>query len=104
LVILFIYISNVIDFPGFSSTNLISDLPFPYIYEGVPPHPLLLTLLASLFTGASSLHRTKDLPFQGYQIRHPLLPMYLEPCVPQHVLFGWWLCPWELWSRGSLVA
>ena len=64
MVILFIYISNVIPFPGFTSTN-----PHP-----IPMHPasmrvitsathtLLSHALAFSYAGASSLHRTKGLP------------------------------------------
>jgi len=39
----FIYISNVISFPGFPSINPLSHLPFPFFYEGIPLpiHPSL---------------------------------------------------------------
>ena len=58
--ILFIYISNVIPFPDFSPRNTLSHLPHSCFYQGVPPtiHPLLPP---HTHTGASSLHRTKDL-------------------------------------------
>jgi hypothetical protein len=56
--ILFIYTSNVISFPGFPSTILLSHLSSPCFYEDAPPHSYL-TALAFPYIGASSLHRIK---------------------------------------------
>jgi len=47
--ILFIYISNVIPIPGFSSTETLSHPPFPCFYEGAP-HPNHLLPTASSLT------------------------------------------------------
>jgi hypothetical protein len=62
--ILFIYISNVIPFPGHSlcKTPILS--PLTWLYEDAPHPPthFHLTALAFLYTGASSLHRNKGLP------------------------------------------
>jgi hypothetical protein len=72
--ILYIYISNIIPFPGLPSANPLSHSPLPCFYEGSPPptaQPMhfYLTALAFLYTGASSLHRTKGLPSHWHQIR-----------------------------------
>jgi hypothetical protein len=64
----FIYISNVIPFPGFPSANSSP----PPASMMVCPHPLThshLPALAFLYTGASSLHRTEGLPSHWCQIR-----------------------------------
>jgi hypothetical protein len=58
------------------------------VFPHVPTHSHL-TALASPYTGASSLHRTKGLPSHCCQIRQLLLlQMQLEPWVPPCVLFG----------------
>jgi hypothetical protein len=45
-------------------------LPLPCFYEGAPPHKYsCLTTLGFLYTGASSLHRTKGIPSHWCQIR-----------------------------------
>jgi hypothetical protein len=62
LSIFFIYISDVIAFPGFPSRIFLSH-PIPLLLWGCP-HPLThsqIPVLAFSNTGASSLHRTKDL-------------------------------------------
>jgi hypothetical protein len=71
LYIIFIYISSVKPFPGFPSAKLLFHPPLPWIYEGtlLPPTHSCLTALAFLYTGASSLHRTKGLTSQWCQIR-----------------------------------
>ena len=60
--ILFIYISNVIPFPGFPSGSSLFPPSSPCFYEGAPPptHSLLPTL-AFPYSGALSLHRSKGL-------------------------------------------
>ena len=65
--IFFIYISNIIPFPGFSFENHLSHPPSPCFYEGVSPlfHPLPLPSLAFPYTGASSFQRTKGLSSPG---------------------------------------
>ena len=62
LAILFIYISNVIVFPGFSSRNPLSH-PLTASMRVLlnPPTHSHITALAFSYTGASSLPRTKDL-------------------------------------------
>ena len=64
-----------------------------------PTHPHLTTL-ALLYSGSSSLHRTKGLSFHWCHTGHPLLHMQLEPSVPLCVLFGWWFCPWMSGESG----
>jgi hypothetical protein len=62
LIILFIYISNDIPLPGYSSATPLSPLPFASMR--VLLHPFThscLTALASPYAGASSCHRTKGL-------------------------------------------
>jgi hypothetical protein len=62
--ILIIYISNVIPLSGYPSANPDPIPPYPASLR-VLPHPLTLsclTVLAFLFFGASSLHRTKGFP------------------------------------------
>jgi hypothetical protein len=62
LIILFVYISNVIPLPGLPSMNPVP-FPSPLPLRGCSPtHPLThscLTPLASPFSGAANLHRTK---------------------------------------------
>jgi hypothetical protein len=61
--ILFVYILNVIPFPGFPSASPRPIPPYPTSMS-VLPHPPThshLTTLVFLYTGASSLHRTKGL-------------------------------------------
>ena len=53
--IFFLYISNVISFPGFLSKNSLSHAPSC----SSSTHPLSLPVLAFLYTGALSLLRTK---------------------------------------------
>ena len=54
----------MIPLPSFPSTNPPSHSPSPLpfcLIEGAPPPHSCLTALASPYTGASSLHRTKGL-------------------------------------------
>jgi hypothetical protein len=104
--IFFLYISNVIPFPGFPSANTISHPPTPYFYEGVPStHPPTLAspswhspiLGHWAFTGPRASHPF-DVPPD-----HPLIHMQLEPWVIPCVLFGWWFRLWELWGSGWLI-
>jgi hypothetical protein len=71
--ILFIYLSNIIPFPGFPSANLLSHPPSPCFYEVAPPTPnrsnFHFNPLPFPYTGASSLHRTKGLSSHWCQIR-----------------------------------
>ena len=66
-------------------------VPYPASMR-VLPHPAThscLTNLAFLYTGASSLHRTKNRSSINTQQVHPLIHMWLEPWVTPCVLFGW---------------
>jgi hypothetical protein len=91
----FIYISNVVPFPGLPAENLLSSPSLPLLTN--PP------ISASWLWHSPTLgHRT----FTGWrasppiddQLCHPLLHMQQEPWVPPCVLFGWWFTPWELWE------
>jgi hypothetical protein len=98
--ILFIYISNVIPFPGFSSEDSLSYSTTPCFYESAP-HPTnhsYFTALPFLYNGAWNLHRTKGLSSHWCLQGHPLLHMWLEPWVPPCVFFGQWFSPWQLWG------
>jgi hypothetical protein len=79
--VFFIYISNVIPFPGFPSENTIS----PPTSPCSPTHPLLLP------GPGIPLHWGIE-PSQDQG--HPLLHIRLVPRVPPCVLFGWWFTPW----------
>jgi hypothetical protein len=52
------------------------------------------------YTGASRLHRTKGLSFNGCPTRpsSATCTVYMEPWVPPCILFGWWFSPWEPWG------
>ena len=56
--IFFIYISNVIPFPGLPSRSPLSHPFFPCLYEGTPTHSYL-PALAFLYTGALNTLRPK---------------------------------------------
>jgi hypothetical protein len=108
---LFIYISNVIPFPDFTSHLLPQNsLSYPCsscFYESVlqPTHPPTPTSLPSnsptlghqAFTGPKA-----SSPIDARQ-GCPLLDIWLEPWVPPCVLLGWWLRPWELWLVDIIV-
>ena len=79
-------------------------IPLPSASMRVFLHPLThscLTALASPYTGASSLHRTKGLSFHDILQGHPLLHMQLKQWVAPCVLFVWWFSSGELWGKGS---
>ena len=93
--IFFIYISNVIPFPGFPSKNplphtlsplpLLTNVPTPASW---PWHSPILG--HRTFTGLRASSPIDD------RLGHPLLHMKLEPQVLPCVFFGWWFSPWEL--------
>ena len=84
--IFFIYISNVIPFPGFPSENALS----PPLSPCSPTIPLWLPSLGI------PLHRVKASPPIDEQQSHHLLHMQLEPWVPLYS--SWWCSFWELWG------
>ena len=97
--IFFIYISNVISFPGFLSKNPLSSFPtllikLPILSSWRWNYP---TLGHRAFTGSRTSPSTDNR--QG----HPLLNMQLEPSVLPCVLFDWWFSPWELWLVDIVV-
>jgi hypothetical protein len=93
----FIYISNVIPFPGLPSENSIPHRPFPCS----PPYPVLL--LCPGIPLNWGMHQAftwpRVSPPTDVQQGHPLLHMQLEPWIPTCVHFGWWFSPWELWGN-----
>jgi hypothetical protein len=106
--ILFIYISNVIPFPGFPSGSpypippslcFYEVLPYPSIHSPTPASPPWHspTLGHQISTGP------RVSPPIDAQQGHSLLHMQLEPWVPPCVLFGWWFSPWESWGSGRLM-
>jgi hypothetical protein len=87
--IFFIYISNVISFPGFPSEKFLLPIPSPCS----PTHPLILSSPEyRTFTGPRA---SPPIDVQG---GHPLLHMQLEPWVPSRIFFDWWFRPRELWG------
>ena len=97
--IFFIYIKNVIPFPGFPPPCK-HPIPssFPLLLWGCsstsPPTPTSPPSIP-LYRGISRAFigpRTSP-PIDAWQ-GHPLLHMQLEPCV----LLCWWLRPWEFWG------
>ena len=98
--ILFIYMSNVILFPGFPLGTPYPILPLPASMR-VLPHPPThsrLPALAFPYTVASSLSRPRASPPIDDRQGHPLLRMWLEPWITPCILFAWWFSPWELWG------
>jgi hypothetical protein len=96
--IFFIYISNVITFPGLPSPgNPLSHTPSPCFYEGTPPltHPLLPPHLSIPQHWGIKPPQDQG-PLLPLMPNNPLLHMQLEPWVPPCVLFGWWFSLWEL--------
>jgi hypothetical protein len=71
LVILFIYILTITSLPSFPSTTPYPLLPPSCLFEDVPTTcwPTALSALGFPYTGSSSLHGTKGIPFQWCQIR-----------------------------------
>ena len=70
IAILFIYISNVVSFL-FSPAQILYPIPLPFTSMKVIPYSPThshLTTLATPYAEVSSLHRTKGLPSQWYQI------------------------------------
>jgi hypothetical protein len=61
--IFYIYISNVIPVPGFTSGTPLSNPPLPASMRilPLPPTPSLLTFLVFPYNEESSLHRTKGI-------------------------------------------
>ena len=92
--ILFIYISNVIPFPGLPSRNPLAHPSSPCFYEGAPKHtyPLLPPYPGiPLYWGIKPSHN------QGQ-----LLPVMSDKaiicyiCSWSHGYSGWWFGLWEL--------
>jgi hypothetical protein len=99
LIILFVYISNDIPFPGYHSTNphplstlsLLWEITSPTTYLSCP------TIPASPYTGASNLHSTKGLPFHCCQARPSSTTYVCGVMIPPCILLGWWSSPWKQW-------
>jgi hypothetical protein len=103
--ILFIYISNVIPLPGFSSENSLS-LPHPCFYEDAPPPTyLLLPPLPSI-----PLHWGIEPP----QAQGPLLLLMPDKAILCYICswsheslhvysLVWWFSPWKYCGSGCLI-
>lgn len=101
--ILWIYI-KYIAFPGFSSWMLLFCSPLSLLlwrcflsFLATPTSPPWHS--ATLANWAFTEPRASLIDARQH---HPHIHMWLEPCVPVHVPFGWWLSPWEVW--GYLVG
>jgi hypothetical protein len=93
--IFFIYISNVISFLSFPTSqkhHILSSLPL-LLWGCSSTHPLPPPFLQFPYTGSSIEPSPPIDAWQG----HLLLHMLLEPCV----VLCWWFSPWEFWGRGS---
>jgi len=102
----FIYLSNVVPFPGFPNHKSPILSPFPFFYEGVPPPqppPSLPDIPLHWGRGDPALAGPRASPPIGAQQGHPLLHMQLELWVCPCVLFGWWFSLWKLWSVGIVL-
>ena len=95
----FIYISNVIPFPGIP-LGATYPIPSPAASMRVFPHPPTSTSVPwhSFTLGHPAFTGPRASPPIDARQGHPLLHMQLEPWVPPWVLFGWWFSPWELWQ------
>ena len=66
------------------------------------PLPLVMhthfPVLSFLYTGALSLHRTKDYSSHWCLARPPSTTYAAGVMGPSCVQFGWWFSPWELWQ------
>ena len=89
---IFIYISNVIPFLVFPPKTAYPSSPFTN-----PPTPSSLSWYSPVLGCLAFIAHRSFAPFDVQQ-SHPLLHMQLEPWVPPCVLFGWVLCPWDLWD------
>ena len=105
--IFFIYISNVIPFPGFPPGKPLS-YPCSPASMRVLSHPL--TPASLLWHSPTMGHRAftgpRASPPTDARQGHSLLYMQLEPWVRPGILFGWWFSPWELqgyWLVHSVV-
>jgi len=88
--ILFIYIFNVIPFPGFPLETLYPILPPPPASVWVLPYTHThshFPTVAFPYTGTSTLFRNKSLSSHWHPVR---LHMQLDPLVASLVLFGSW--------------
>lgn len=100
LLILYICISNVIPLSCLPSTNTHCTNPPPCFYETATPPTLLLLnhpILAFLYSGASSFHMTKGLPYAWFHIR-PSFAKYATGLMgPSKSILWLVFSPWELW-------
>jgi hypothetical protein len=92
----FIYISNVIPFPG-DNTNPVSHSPPPASMR-VLPHPptQILPSWHSPTLGHRSFPGPRASLSTDAQQGHPLLHMQLELWVLPCIFLGWWFSPWQL--------
>jgi hypothetical protein len=92
--IFFIYISNVIPFPGLPSRNHLSHPPSMRVllHPSTHSHPAL----AFCYTGHWNNSGPRTVPPTDVRQVHPLPHMCPEPWVPPCIIFGWWLSPREL--------
>jgi hypothetical protein len=101
LVIFFIYISNIIPFPGPHPGNSYpTSLPLLLWECSTHPHIPTSPSWDSLTLRYLAFTEPRASPPTDAQQGHPLLHMWLEPWGPPCVLFGWWFSPWELWAGG----
>ena len=97
----FLYISNVIPFPGFPPFQkhpITSSLPL--LLWGCssthPPTPTSMPLILLHWGICWAFIGPRTSPSTDAWQDHPLLHMQLEPCI----FLCWWLNPWEFWGGG----
>ena len=93
-IIFFIYFSNVIPFPCFTLRKTLSPPP-PPAYQPTYSH---FPVLAFLYTGASSLHRTKCLS-PHWCLTRPSSATYAAGSMG-HSMCTLWLVVWSLGAQG----
>jgi hypothetical protein len=96
--IFFIYISNVIPFPGIPSKKTLP-LPPPHAYQPTHSHFLAQSIP---YIGHRTFTGPRAFPPIDDRLDHPLLHIQLELWIPPCVFFGWWFSLREL--LGVLVS
>ena len=96
----FIYISNILPFPGLPFGNPLFHPCSPCLYEGAPPPTCPPTPVFLPWHSPTLGHKTPSGPRAS-----PLTDVHQGHPVPHMrpwVLLGWWSSPWEL--QGSLAS
>jgi hypothetical protein len=106
--ILFIYISNVISFPGLPFGNPLSHFPSICLYKcaSLPTHPLPSScpgIPQHRSTNPTPTPRSKGLLFPLMSNKAVFLHICSQSHEFLHVYSGWWSSPRKLWGSGHLT-